>query len=252
MPVNKSEKEKQERRGVKSVDMSGVLLEFLCDTNSPASLKSIAEHGDVAPAKAHRYLASLIRTGLVSQDARTSLYDLGPLAKRLGTAAISRDKIIKRGLRCLEDVAIESRTTGHFSVWGQHGPVIIAVEHGGPPVLSSLGIGMSPPLSRSATGRIFLAFMNRRSTQEILDIETKQFNVATDDVLDEASTVKERGYATVDGALIPGLSAISGPVFDHRKALVAAITLIYPDEISGEEKKKIQMIFERHLGFINK
>ena len=43
-------------------------------------LRDIAQQADMPPAKAHRYLVSLIRAGLVMQDPASSHYDLGPFA----------------------------------------------------------------------------------------------------------------------------------------------------------------------------
>ena len=38
----------------------------------------------MSAAKAHRYLVSFQRLGLVTQDSRTARYDLGPAALKLG------------------------------------------------------------------------------------------------------------------------------------------------------------------------
>jgi DNA-binding IclR family transcriptional regulator len=61
-------------------------------------LKDIAAAADMPPSKAHRYLVSLIRSGLVEQDPLTSRYNLGPFALNIGLVAIDRlDRIRLHG-----------------------------------------------------------------------------------------------------------------------------------------------------------
>ena len=53
-------------------------------------LKDLASDAGMSAAKAHRYLVSFQRIGLVTQDARTSRYDLGPASLKLGLASLAR------------------------------------------------------------------------------------------------------------------------------------------------------------------
>ena len=84
------------RRGVQSVDVGGRLLNALCEYRYPVRLKELAAASDMPPAKAHRYITSLVRIGLAVQDERTGLYSLGPLALRLGLIAIERNDIVSK------------------------------------------------------------------------------------------------------------------------------------------------------------
>ena len=47
----------------------------------------------MSPGKIHRYLASFLVTGLARQDPDTRQYALGPLAMRLGLAALKSYQI---------------------------------------------------------------------------------------------------------------------------------------------------------------
>jgi DNA-binding IclR family transcriptional regulator len=49
-------------------------------------LRDLAADTGMSAAKAHRYLVSYQRLGLVLQDAGTTRYDLGPAALNLGLA----------------------------------------------------------------------------------------------------------------------------------------------------------------------
>jgi len=79
----------KKRRGIQSVDTGIRLLEVLEKVDGPLSLKELSAKADMDPSGAHRYLASFVRCGLVVQSA-DSRYDFGPLALRVGLAAMRR------------------------------------------------------------------------------------------------------------------------------------------------------------------
>src|SRR5437762_8666307 len=94
-----------DRRGIKSVEVAGRILDHLARAQTPVALRELAAAGRMSPGKVHRYLASFVATGLARQDPDTRQYALGPLAMQLGLAALSsyqplRDSIaLQHGLR---------------------------------------------------------------------------------------------------------------------------------------------------------
>ena len=80
----------KERAGIQSVEVGFSLVEALTRSRGPLMLKDLAAEANMSAAKAHRYLVSFQRIGLVAQDERTSRYDLGPAAIKLGLAALAR------------------------------------------------------------------------------------------------------------------------------------------------------------------
>ena len=69
--------EPPERGGVNAVEVAGALLRALADTAGPSRLADLARATGMPSAKAHRYMVSLIRAGLIEQDPASSRYDRG-------------------------------------------------------------------------------------------------------------------------------------------------------------------------------
>ena len=84
----------QERRGIKAVEVAGQILDHLARAQAPVALRELAAAGRMSPGKVHRYLASFLASGLARQDPATRQYALGPLAMRLGLAALKDGGIV--------------------------------------------------------------------------------------------------------------------------------------------------------------
>src|SRR5262249_61216171 len=79
----------KDRRGIKAVEIAGQILDHLARAQAPVALRELAAAGRMSPGKVHRYLASFLVSGLARQDPATRQYALGPLAMRLGLAALN-------------------------------------------------------------------------------------------------------------------------------------------------------------------
>jgi len=218
------------RKGVQSVDVSGALLVAMMELGRPSPLKDIAATAGMPPAKAHRYMTSLGRIGIVMQHRTSGLYGLGPMALKLGLAAIAQHDIIDRATEVLQKLCDHLATSGHLAVWSDRGSVIIRTAHGGPPVISPLGTGTVLPMLRSATGRIFLAFMPEAATKDIVAAERKLMKMSRAEAGAIVEAVRHTGHALLHGKLIPGLCALAMPVFHHDGTLACSITLVTTDE----------------------
>lgn len=239
------------KRGVQSVDSTGILLEALCSFERAVPLKDVAEYCDISPSKAHRYLTSLVRIGLASQDKDTGHYDLGPTALKLGVAALSRDDAIRRADRILTELTRHGRTTGHLSVWGEGGPVVIRVEHGGTPIVTSLGLGSFVPLVNSSAGHVFLGYMAEGATKKFVERARRQTVTQDESLPALRARVREAGFSRVDGTLVPGLSAMSGPVLNFDGSLACVITLVVLDNTQLSDNSAIFNAFMTRLGEAN-
>lgn len=78
------------RQGIQSVENAKAVLLALESGAGPLTLTQVAEGAGMQPNKAHRYLVSLGRVGLVSQSPQSGRYDLGPAMRRLGAEALRR------------------------------------------------------------------------------------------------------------------------------------------------------------------
>ena len=76
--------EKESKHGVQSLEVGAGVLRAVVNGHRAMMLKEIAAAADIPPSKAHRYLVSLIRSGLIEQDPATSRYSLGPFALNIG------------------------------------------------------------------------------------------------------------------------------------------------------------------------
>lgn len=217
------------RRGIQSVEVAAGILGALTRAQAPLTLSALAREAALPPSKAHRYLVSLIECGLVRQDTRSGHYDLGSAAMAMGIAAISRSDVVNEAADTLRALSIETGSTAMLSVWADHGPTVVRWERTAGVLVTSLGLGSVLPLLNSATGKVFLAYLPRPVTRQVLEREIEDSadgGAGKDEVETLIAEVRETGVATVDGRLIPGLHAIAAPALNWQGEADAVITLI--------------------------
>jgi hypothetical protein len=108
-------------RGIQSIEVGVPLLRVLADHGAPMMLRDLAIAAGMPAAKAHRYLVSLVRTGLVMQDSLSGRYDLGHFALELGLACIARLDPVRMANPVLDALGEENRRNRGVGGVGQHG-----------------------------------------------------------------------------------------------------------------------------------
>lgn len=223
------------RGGVQSVETAAGILAVMAAADGPQSLKSLAAAAGMAPAKAHRYLVSLVRGGLVEQDPASGHYALGGLALNLGLAALRRLDVVELAAAALADLCEAIDETVLLAIWGNRGPVVIRWREASHPVTVNVRVGSVMPLLRSSTGRVFLAYLPEAATETMLKTELAAADESLPDVPRNvaaarslAADVRTRGLARVRGQMLPGVAALSAPVFQHDGSLQAVLTVLGP------------------------
>lgn len=227
--MNKNSDPDDKKGGIQAVGVASEILAALCEHSGAMQLKEVAKATKLSAPKVHRYLSSLIQSGLAEQDSRTGLYSLGPMATRLGLAAIGQNNVVMRASALLKELCMELQTSGHLAIWGERGPVLIRNEHGGPPIISTMGLGATMPLLRSATGRVYLSHLSRNATKKLLQPEMKILKVKAEEVDAIIERTQSRGYGRIFEGLIPGLFAVSFPLFGIDGNIQCCITIISTD-----------------------
>lgn len=226
----------KERAGIQSVEVGFALLQVLAQGEGPLMLRDLARAASMSAAKAHRYLVSFQRLGLVVQDAATTRYDLGPAALKLGLASLERLDAVKLAR---ERVALLKEEIGHtvaLAVWGNHGPTIVHWEESPSAVTVNLRLGDVMPLLTSATGQCFAAYAPREAIAPLLKEEMaraqKQGRAGVPVTMAEArallDAVRKRAGARVVDTLIPGIVGFCVPVFDSDGHMALGMVTLGP------------------------
>ncbi len=225
-----------ERQGIQSIEVGFRLLDVMARTNRPMMLRDIAKGAGMPAAKAHRYMVSFIRIGLVEQDSASGRYDLGTYALKLGLSSLGRLDPVRLAGPVLEELCESIQETVALAVWGTNGATIVRIIDAGGPVTITLRAGTVLPLVNSATGRAFSAFFNSPFLKKILNEELLQTALSTNtdiflikqELEKTLSETRDRGISRATGNLTPGINGFSAPVYDHSGQMVAAITSLGP------------------------
>lgn len=203
----------------------------LAKARQPQMLRDLAAQAGMPAAKAHRYLVSLGRMGLVEQQVETGLYDLGAFALELGLSALARLDPVSVASGSLSDLCRETGQTVALAVWANQGATMVRWLGADTPVAASLRLGSVMPLTRSATGGAFLAYLPGEATfprvkKELADNARRGLSPATREEVDAAiARTRAQGYASTS-EFIPGISGMAVPVFDHAGGMALALVVL--------------------------
>jgi DNA-binding IclR family transcriptional regulator len=212
------------RRGIQSVETGLRVLAALAASGGPAPLTALGVRAGLSPSQTHRYLQSLVVSGMAVQDA-TSRYDLGPGVIRIGIAALARLNAFARAEAAMQRFVEETGRTSLLSVWGEAGAVCVRWYPGRPAVVANVGVGSVMPLLFSATGRVFLTFL---SAQEVAGpLAAAKAETATPPDLEAIrASVRQSLTAESDDTLFVGLRAMAAPIFDLQGRPSAVATAV--------------------------
>jgi DNA-binding IclR family transcriptional regulator len=227
------------RRGIQSVNIGFRVLAALAAEPGPATLGAVAKQSGLSASQAHRYLASLIASGMAHQDASSGRYDLGPQAIQIGLAALARTDVFAEADPAIAAFTRETGRTTLVAARGPLGPTIVRWHPGRPPVTTSLTVGSVLPLLGSATGHVFLSFMNAEEAAGALEHEAIKRSVDVDVI---RKKVRGAMSASVDEMLIPGLRATAVPILDIQARAALVVTVI---ATSAFDRRQDQAVVEK-------
>ena len=212
------------QRGIQSIEVGGRLLLALADAGRPMALKDLAGAAGMTPPKAHPYLVSFGKLGLIAKDAVSGHYGLGPLAMQLGLISLQQFDPVRLATARLPELALAMQQTVGITVWGAHGPTVVRTEEAPSPVHVTMRHGAVMSLRDTASGRLFAAYLPR-------DVVRSGLRATGAGALDKAfeselAEIRRVGLAQAVDAVLPGVSGLAAPVFDGNGHLVLSLTAI--------------------------
>jgi DNA-binding IclR family transcriptional regulator len=219
--------EEKASRGIQSVEVGGQLLLALAHHGRPMALKDLAREAGMAPAKAHPYLVSFGKLGLIEQEPATGRYGLGPLALQLGLISLQQYDPVRLATPLIEELAQEIGHTVAIAVWGNRGATIVRVAEPASPVHITMRHGTVMSLKGTASGWLFAAYRAPEDVMQALvhePADSPEFDAAAFDA--RLAEVRRHRMARAVDLSVSGVSAMAAPVFDGTGALVLSITAI--------------------------
>jgi DNA-binding IclR family transcriptional regulator len=210
------------------------VLKFLASQPDPVPLDRIMRACDLPRSSAYHLMAAMAEEGFVTHLVDDRRYGLGVAAFEVGSGYSRQaplQRLARRHVAALSDRVGES---AHLAV--PHGrDVLYVIEErapGRPPLVTEVGVRL--PAHLTASGRAILAALPMAQVRALYpDRESfVQRHGSGPTSLSALRTIladtRQRGLATEDGEITPGLASVGAAVLDHNDHPLAAVAVTYP------------------------
>jgi len=224
------------QRAIQSIEVGGRLLLALAAHPTPMSLKDLAAGADLPPSRAHPYLVSYGRLGLIVQDAVSGRYALGPAALQLGLTALHQCDPLRAAGPVAEALANATGQAVALAVWGNFGPTVVRMIDARQPLHVTMRAGTVMSPFGTATGRAFAGVMRPEQVIDLMSAkalgETTMGHSRRDagqqrkHLAEAQQEYAARGCTRAVGRPVPGVNAFSAPAFDQSGEPAIVITLL--------------------------
>jgi DNA-binding IclR family transcriptional regulator len=193
------------------------------------TLTELSRHAGVPLSTAHRMVNQLVGWGALERD-ENGVYRIGLRLWELGALAPRGPGLRERALPYLEDLSQVTRENVQMAV--REGAAIIFVEHiagsGAVPVFTRVGGRL--PTTATGVGLVLLAHAPVEVQDEVLAGPCQRYTPHTETdprVLRHLlADVRTKGFVVSDRQLSLETVSVAAPVYDHRKRVVAAVSLV--------------------------
>ena len=182
----------------------------------------------------HRLLSLLKKKRLITADAASQLYSLGPGVVELAWIILRQQQDL-RTLCAPYLERLRQATNETVSLYIRMGDCRVCIEEleSGQEIKYSQTVGLTAPLHVGAPGKVLLAFLPPAELEALLaalPLTAVTSHTITDyeQLLEELATVRQRGYAVSVGERSPWASAAAAPIWDWSGKPIAALSVLGP------------------------
>ena len=217
---------------VPAVEQAAKLLICLGNNSEgKMTVTQICKELGIHKSKGYSILHTLMQFDFISKDFGTKAYSLGPGLLMLAKNVQENLDIRKISEPFLQNLALETKNTVLLGIISNDQFFISATFEGDDTVGITIRANQSLHITHGAHGKAIAAFMDKKSQNDLLKQKQlhfygkgKAFDMKT--LKEELSLCRKTGFALDNGAVTPGINALSSPIFDSEKKILAGIVLV--------------------------
>ncbi len=209
------------------------VLEAIATCHAPPQLADICKTAGLPKPTVFRILSTLEQAGLVGREPGSKRYHCGPRMNDLAGQALlsSPSRSARRGI--LEELVEQVGETCNLTVACGNSVLCLDRVETAWPLKTTIRAGSRVPIHSSASGKLFLAYLPRRSRERLvrqLPLLGHTRNTLTDPIrlFEELERVREQGFSTENEEYLTGFCCVAVPVQDADGRVVAALSIHAP------------------------
>jgi DNA-binding IclR family transcriptional regulator len=209
------------------------VMETIASSPVPPQLAEICKAVALPKPTVFRILATLEAAGLVGREPGSKRYHCGRRLSALAGEVLLNSPTRAARRAILEELVEHTGETCNLTIPNGNAVMYLDRVETAWPLRIALGAGSSVPLHASASGKLFLSHMPKRSRERFIrqsPLVRHTQKTLTDPraLADELDRIREQGYATDDEEYLAGICCLAVPVQDTDGRVVAALAMHSP------------------------
>jgi DNA-binding IclR family transcriptional regulator len=226
---------------VPAVDRAIGLLQEMARAGKPLTLAELSERTATSRSTAFNTLATLQAHGFVEKNVRFKTYRLGLALFELGNAYLAQVSLTPAFMECAEQLVAVSGEAVKLAMRDGCDVVYLATQEGPQSIHTVAQPGARFPAHATAVGKVLLAPLTTAELAALYDgypfpARTPHTLRTLDQLCAQLDFVRQYGYAVDREESTIGLSCLAAPVYDHTRAMVAAMSIGVPNQRCSAER----------------
>ncbi|TPK73597.1 IclR family transcriptional regulator [Mesorhizobium sp. B2-4-15] len=235
--------------GIKTLDKGLRILDFFASKQRSFGVSDIAREFSMDKGSAYRFLTTLERSGVLSQDFQTKKYGLGTKFLVWASRAGPMTTVVRVSRPYLEELAQVTGLEAHLALMSHQSAVLVDTASPDTPMSIRSLVGLEEPLHSTALGKAILAFQPEAKRNELIKsipMRAATSNTITDraKLAEAVEEIRRTGIATDFGEFIEVLTCFAAPVFDADESVFAAMGV---SVISGTLTEKDERALHKQI-----
>ncbi len=214
---------------LQTVDRALTLIEILAHHPEGMRANELVKVMNLNKVTIHRLLSTLAARGFIERCSDGLHWQLGLKVIELGSMRLNSLELKTEAQPYLRQMVQQIGQPAHLAIRDQNEIVYLEKIETVQSMRMYSQIGKRSPVYSTALGKALLTGLSEAElTAFVGALELKAFTKQTltdpDQLIDEITAAKRRGYATDNEENEPGVFCLAVPIFDYREQVIAAIS----------------------------
>lgn len=216
------------RYSVPALEKGLDILELLAGERDGLNVTSIAARLSKSTGEMYRIIQYLEWRGYIDRDRASDLYSLSLRVFRLAHEHPPLKSLVACATPIMEDLASEIGQSCHLVVVDRLSIVIVAQVDSPLPIRYSVRLGAQFPIHEKSSGLLLAAYMPDAHFKALLATLGETLDRPTLVAFKKrVAEVRRAGMENRESFLVPGITNLCRPVYNHGGSVIAALTVPY-------------------------